>query len=231
LSLEAYQYVLCRMVASSEFRTLVQRRPTETFLGLELTERERTRLVSIANQSGMRVNTAIHRANRLATVAQTMPLTCFLISTRMQEVFDRYWSANPTESLQLPVECERFATFLERELQSGRIEDPYLGEIVSFERACTKLRFYTASELKEYRLSDEGLPVLVSIVHFRHDPIALLNSLSEVRIPAQIETGDFHLAIDWRSGEPDFRLLDGAGLRSLRRLIPRRDPSAGVVAP
>src|SRR5687767_463789 len=100
------------MVASSDFRTLVQQQPETALHDFNLTERERIRLISVAAQPGMRVNTAIHRANRLSTVAQTMPFTCFLLSTRMQAVFDRYWDAYPTESLQLPIECERFATFL-----------------------------------------------------------------------------------------------------------------------
>src|SRR5215203_2677992 len=151
------------MVASPEFRTAVQREPEESLARLDLTALEKRRLLSVAGQQGMRVNTAIHRANRLSTVAQTMPFTCFLLSTLMQDVFDRYWDAYPTENLQLPIECERFATFLNTELRSGRIEDPYLGEIVGFERACTQLKFYTGDELKEYGLSEEGLPLLVLI--------------------------------------------------------------------
>jgi hypothetical protein len=214
------------MVASSEFRMAVQRQPSETLAELDLSERERRRLLSVADQAGMRVNTAIHRANRLTTIAQTLPFTCFLLSARAQDVFDRYWAANPTESLQLPVECERFAAFLVTEIEAARIDDPYLSEILGFERACTKLKFYTGNELEAQGWSEDGLPLLVRIVHFHHDPVALLNALSESTIPASLDTGDFHLAIDYRSGEPDFRLVDAAGLSALEGLFPDRESSS-----
>lgn len=208
------------MVASSEYCALVRLHPEKALTGNELSDLERRRLISIANQRGMRVNTAIHRANRLASIAQTLPFTCFLISECRQEIFDRYWAAHPTENLQLPVESERFAKFLIEEIEEGRIEHPYLGEVVAFERICTKLRFYTESELEAQGWTQKGMPALVRVVCFRHDPVALLNALSESRIPPNVETGDFHLAIDFRTGDADFRLLDDKGIAALRELSP-----------
>lgn len=210
MSLEAYQHVLCRMVASAGYRGAVLSDPNPCFGDLELTPRERRRLLAVAAQPGMRVNTAIHRANRLATIAQTMPFTCFLLSTRMQDVFDRFWTANPTESLQIPVECERFAEFLETEIEAGRVDDPYVAEIVEFEKACTRLRFYTGDEIRLRGWSRDDLPPLVMVVRFRHDPVPLLEALSELKIPSDLPGGEYWIAIDFRSGEADFRVLDSA---------------------
>ena len=219
MSLAVYQEVFCRMVASLGFRERVLERPEEVFCGLDLTERERRRLLALAADPGMRVNTAIHRANRLAPLDQTLPFTCFLLGDRLRAVVERYWTENPSENLQSPVECERFAVFLTREIQAGGIIDPYVEEVLAFERICTQLRFYTEEELRGMGSLGEGLPPLVRLVVFRHDPVALLEALMNSEVPAEeLPTGEFHLLIDCRSGEADFRLVDAEGVAALRRL-------------
>src|SRR5262245_33601395 len=112
MSLDVYQETFCRMVASPAFRERIVQHPTEALSSLELTTRERNRLLAIAAQPGMRVNTAIHRANRLSPLDQTVPFTCFLLGEQLPAILERYWFENPTENLQLPAECERFAAFL-----------------------------------------------------------------------------------------------------------------------
>ena len=130
---------------------------------------------------------------------------------------ERYWTENPSENLQSPAECERFAAFLASEIREGRIADSYLEEVLTFERTCTELRFYTEEELRGIRSSND-LPPLVRIVAFRHDPVPLLEALANSQMPTDLPAGEFHLLIDCRSGEPDFRLLDAEGLAALRRL-------------
>lgn len=207
------------MVASPAFRERVLDGPSEALNGLDLTDRERQRLLAIAAQPGMRVNTAIHRANRLSPLDQTLPFTCLLLGERLRALLERYWSENPTENLQIPAECERFAAFLKGEIQAGRTADPYLEEVLAFERNCTELRFFTEAELRHRRLASDDLPPLVRVVTFRHDPVPLLEALAELEMPAaDITEGEFHLLIDYRSGEPDFRLIDAEGLASLCRL-------------
>ena len=114
MSLEVYQETFCRMVAMPAFRERIVQDPMEALHGLELTPRERRRLLTIAAQPGMRVNTAIHRANRLTPLDQTMPFSCFLLGDQLAALVERYWLENPTENLQLPAECDRFAAFLKQ---------------------------------------------------------------------------------------------------------------------
>jgi hypothetical protein len=78
----------------------------------------------------MRVNTAIHRANRLTPLDQTLPFTCQLLGERLADLLDRSWTGNLTENLQVPAECERFAVFLQREIDAGEIVDPYLEDVL-----------------------------------------------------------------------------------------------------
>ena len=216
MALEIYQQIFCRMVASHEFRERLAQDPDGALEGLDLTERERRRLMSLAADPGMLVNTAIHRANRLSPLDHTLPLTCFLLGERLRDVLHRYWSENPSENLQSPVECERFAAFLRGELRAGRLDGPYLDEVLEFERTCTELRFFTEEELRQSS-SGNALPPLLRIVSFNHDPVRLLESLAGREMPpADLAAGEFHLLIDCRSGEPDFRLLDAEGLAALR---------------
>ncbi|HWO02520.1 MAG TPA: hypothetical protein VNS63_24965 [Blastocatellia bacterium] len=59
----------------------------------------------------------------------------------------------------------------------------------------------------------------VRIVTFRHDPLPLLEMLANRELPTEdIIAGEFHLLIDYRSGEADFRLVDADGLDALRSL-------------
>jgi len=216
MALEVYQEIFCKMVAAPAFRERVLERSGEYLNSLDLTERERRRLLAIAAQPGMRVNTAIHRANRITPLDHSVPFTLFLLGERLRKVFERYWSENPTENLQIPAECERFATFLEGEIQAGRIVDPYIEEVLAFERTCTELKFYTEEELSRLTPAADDLPPLVRIVTFRHDPVPLLEALANRETPAaDITEGEFHLLIDCRGGEPDFRLLDAAALKAI----------------
>jgi len=207
------------MVASPAFRERVLERPGEVLDSLDLTERERRRLLAMAAQPGMRVSTAIHRANRLSPLEQSLPFTCFLLGESLPDLVERYWSENPTENLQIPAEYERFAAYLGGEIRAGRVAGPYLEEVLAFERACTELRFFTADELGRRASASAGLPPQVRIVTFRHDPERLLGALEKLEMPPpEIERGEFHLLIDCRSGEPDFRLLDEEAVTALRRL-------------
>lgn len=207
------------MVASPAFRDRVLEWPAQAWNSLDLTERERQRLLAVAAQPGMRVNTAIHRANRLSPLDQTLPFTCFLLGARLLGILERYWSENPTENLQIPAECERFAAFLIDEIKGGRLDDPYIEDVLTFERTCTELRFFTEAELRSLASAGDDLPPLVRIVTFRHDPLPLLEALANREAPpADIAAGQFNLLIDCRSGEADFRLVDAEGLAALRGL-------------
>jgi hypothetical protein len=223
MALEVYQEIFCKMVAAPGFRERVLEHSGEYLNGLDLTDRERRRLLAIAGQPGMQVNTAIHRANRITPLDHSVPFTLFLLGERLRDVLQRYWLENPTENLQIPAESERFAAFLENELQGGRIIDPYLKEVLAFERTCTELKFFTEDELQRANPAGDELPPLVRIVTFRHDPVQLLEALANTEMPpADMVEGEFHLLIDCRTGEPDFRLIDAEALKAI---FPDRDMS------
>jgi hypothetical protein len=55
------------------------------------------------------------------------------------------------------------------------------------------------------------------VVRFRHDPVLLLETLSRLEPPpGDLAEGAFHLVIDCRTGDTEFRLLDADGAAALR---------------
>ncbi|MEZ5354703.1 MAG: hypothetical protein R2762_18875 [Bryobacteraceae bacterium] len=205
MSIAVYQDVLCRMVAGAELRKRIAASPDEELRGYDLTERERRRLRAIAQQKGLAVSGAIHRANRLLPLHQALPYTCLLLGAQLRETVDRYWRDNPVENLQLPGESERFAEYLTAEIEAGRVSaGEFLEEVLAFERAATELRFFG------------GAGRAIRMVRFRHDPVPLLEALARRETPGPgIEAGEFHLLIDCRKGEPEFRLLDEGAAAAL----------------
>jgi hypothetical protein len=94
---------------------------------------------------------------------------------------------------------------------------PYLEEILEFERACAELLSSTEAELHVGGSSPDGVLPPVRIVAFRHEPQALLEALRHLQTPPPgIETGEFHVLIDYRSEKLEFRLLDAEGLAALK---------------
>ncbi len=215
MALDAYQEIFCRMTASTDYRSRLLDDPDSLFGIYDLTACEQRRLLAMARHPGMHVNTAIHRANRLTPLDQTLPFTCVLLGDRLGPILDCYWAMHPTENLQLPAECARFADFLEMELAAKRVIDPYLEEVLAFERSCTELRFFTEDELKSSLAKSETIPARIRIVRFRHNPEQLLEALLKLESPPLLEEGDYYLAIDARSGNPVFRMLDPKAVASL----------------
>ena len=76
VAFDAYQEVFCRMVAAADYCARLIEDADSVLANHVLTERAERRLTVMAAHPRMRVNTAIHRANRLAPLDQTLPLTC-----------------------------------------------------------------------------------------------------------------------------------------------------------
>jgi hypothetical protein len=110
-----FQQALADLVASPDrCRLLIDGGdPEQVFSGFELTARELARLVDVSRQPGMAANCTIYRSNRLTPIVVNFPDTCTALGTRLRDVMDRFWAANPTQNfVHFLVEADRFATFL-----------------------------------------------------------------------------------------------------------------------
>lgn len=114
MSLSAYQRSLARMVADPAFRRRVAADPAAALGGERLDARERRRLRGFADDPGMKVNTALYRANRLAPIFNSLPATTAELGDAIAPVLRGFWSSVELEDLQFPNEAARFVTYLRR---------------------------------------------------------------------------------------------------------------------
>ncbi len=74
----------------------------------DLTDRERARLLAIANHSGMAAACTVYRMNRLAPLAMNLPATLRALGPRCRDWVEDYWQAHPRGHAHFFVESERF---------------------------------------------------------------------------------------------------------------------------
>lgn len=181
-----------------------------------MNERERKRLLHSARQPGMKVCWALHRANRLASIHATLPLTCRALGSLLRREVDVFWSEALPKDLQFRPEAERFVSFLRSRMREGRLDIPVLDDLVSFELAVAELRFLHQGPIRETLTRSETLADASLILHplirllpFRSDPERLLEALTNERdIPTDLAAGDYHLLVDGRDEAMSIRLLD-----------------------
>lgn len=216
MSLAEFQRALTDLVASPErCRAALAdpRRLTETY---DLSEREWKRLLHSAQQPGMKVCWALHRANRLASIHATLPLTCRALGSLLRQEVDAFWSEALPKDLQFRPEAERFVSFLRSRMREGSLDLPVLDDLISFELAVAELRFMPQGTIRETLARSETLAGVSLILHplirllpFRRDPERLLEALTNERdLPTDLAAGDYHLVVDGRDEAMSIRLLD-----------------------
>lgn len=153
-----------------EFRDRV-RAGDEAALPGGLAEIERVRLLGIAADPGLDVNRTLHKGFRLGKLRALLPLTCSLLGSRalMREVA-AFWTVRPPSGFYFLPEAVEFCDFLSARPLRGK----YVREIVAFERATLELQ----------RARFDAPPP--QVVHFTHDPAALLRAVASGRRPRAI---------------------------------------------
>lgn len=135
MSLADYQRELARLVADPRHRGRVAAQPGAALAGSRLDARERKRLTAFARDPGMRVNTVLYRANRLAPIHAALPRTCAALDDQLAPVLTAYWRSRAIEDLQFPSEVARFAGFLRPRVGRGDLALPGLGALLAVELA------------------------------------------------------------------------------------------------
>jgi hypothetical protein len=139
VSLADYQRELARMVADPRHRRRIAAQPGAALAGSRLDARERKRLTAFARDPGMRVNTVLYRANRLAPIHAALPRTCAALGEQLGPVLTAYWRSRAIEDLQFPSEVARFAAFLRPRLGRRDLALPGLGALLAVELAVFEL--------------------------------------------------------------------------------------------
>jgi len=125
---------------------------------------------------------------RASMVVATLRLTSRLLMLTMgneglNSLLKEHWMLHPPQIF-ASSESNAFANYL----QSRKLEIPYLSEVLAYERGVL------AAIIDRKRV----------LVPFEHDPLALLRSLAEGRLPESLATGNFEIEVT-----PDSTILAG----------------------
>jgi hypothetical protein len=165
---------------------------------------------SRAVQPGMRVNTAIHRANRLTPIEQTLPFTCVLLGDQLGDVVDRY-------SRRIDRESAGAGGMRALRVVPARRDPPWRDrgslsqDVIAFERVSPSSAFAPAppsDHRPACRRSSASCP--------SHTILCRCSSaLGELRRrPTTCRRAS--IVVDCRGGEPRFGVLDDAGVAAFR---------------
>ena len=169
MSLAAFQSELARLVIDERWREEVRTAGPATLTG-DLTDRERRRLFQAARDPGLALTAKLVRSFRLGKILTLLPLTRSLLGDAVlgREV-RRFWAENPPRTFYALDEALAFAA----NLLGRRLYNPFVEEVVGFERALLELR----------RARPGNHPAPPQTIHFRHDPRVVLGALAEGRYP------------------------------------------------
>jgi hypothetical protein len=188
MSLADFQRAMADLSGSPAFCRQTHADPDDTLRAYALTDRERTRLASVAGQAGMAVNCTIHRTTRLVPLDTLLPLTCAALRAgpggALGAELDAYWSGASRPAIRFETEAARFVAHLENRVEHGRNAWPcpsvVLVELARLELATETLRITPRSDLA----SDGSAPGRCAarhrlhpdarMIHLDHAPDALL---------------------------------------------------------
>jgi len=221
MSLLGFQRAMADLAASPELCRRVRADAEPALAGYDLTPLEHRRVASVAAQRGMVINCRMHRSNRISSILTLLRGTVFLLGSQLRETADRFWAQYPTPDFTTRREIRRFATWLVAEVEAGRIDSPYLAELVQWELAHYELGLM-ARKRTLARLADDAqrwpdgplaLHPLVRVAVFQHDPAVLLQrAFRRDPLPwSDISEGEWYLLLDVREGHDVIALDDDTG--------------------
>jgi hypothetical protein len=228
VSLHAFQLALADLAASPALCARVADGSEAELAAYDLTAVERRRVAAVAGQPGMKVNCTLYRYNRVSTLTAVMPGAIHLLGPHARALADEFWAAARAD-VNMRREAERFAVFVRSEVARGRLESPYLLEVLEYEllrydvatRPRARLSAQVAADAERWPDAPLALHPLLGIARFAHDPLVLL-PLIDARSPlpyADVPEGDFHLLLDCRAGIYEQRPLDAETAQVLHAVI------------
>lgn len=203
MSMQAFQQALVDLTLAPRQARALREGDASAFAALDLTHRERTRLLDVASQPGISVHCSLSRGNRLEVIFGSFPMTCVLLRTAphgllpnphpnllrnlLDELFDEYRPTN----YQLAGEDSAFAELLRRKLATGALQIEYLDEIFAYELACAGLMHRRRSQAATHA------PV-ETVFEFAHSPGDLLPPLSRLQPPpAGLPRGSYRTTVSY----------------------------------
>lgn len=199
MTLSGFQLALCDAIATPELARQLRDLP-ESFLDrYDVTARERRRLIAMSRQPGLATSSAIYRLNRVTPLCEYLPMTSLILGDELVAHAEAYWESNGTD-LQFAPEVAGFGAFLSERCRTGVAPQPHLADVLGFEIAINDLRFRSGDSVVADRDRPAHVHPLIRVVAFAHEPLCLLEALSEGRVPDDVPAGEHYVLIDCRDG-------------------------------
>ncbi|WP_420130216.1 hypothetical protein [Longimicrobium sp.] len=229
MSLVAFQRAICDMAARPALCRRLLDEGAVVLAGYDLTPIEVQRLLSAADQRGMRMNCMLYRNGRLSPLVSQLPGTFHLLGFGLREVAEAFWVENPKVPRGVPGEMRRFAAFLRRRMAQGALREPLLGEVLDWEMETYELALLppertraSVAEAAERARPDAPLRPhpLVGVARFSREPFAVVRALAEKRPPPydHAQPGEYHVLVDFRGVQRALTPLDASVAAAFRAL-------------
>jgi hypothetical protein len=230
MSLAAFQRAMADMAAAPAMCRRILDEGASVLAGYDLTPIEVRRLVSAADQRGMRMNCMLYRNGRLSPLVSQLPGTFHVLGYGLRAVAEAFWMENPKLPRGVPDEIRRFAAFLRRRVAEGALTEPLLPEVLDWEMETYELALLPpertrASVAEAAARARPDAPLrphpLVGVARFTREPFAVVRALAEKRpLPYDdAEPGEYHVLVDFRGDRRGLEPLDArvaAAFRALR---------------
>ncbi|HLM67605.1 MAG TPA: hypothetical protein VK358_08770 [Longimicrobium sp.] len=229
MSLVAFQRAICDMAASPALCRRVLDEGAPVLAGYDLTPVEVQRLLSAADQRGMRMNCMLYRNGRLSPLVSQLPGTFHVLGYQLRQVAEAFWVENPKVPRGVPGEMRRFAAFLRRRIAEGALTEPLLPEVLNWEMETYELALLpperTKADVAEaVARARPDAPLrphpLVGVARFSREPFAVVRALTEKRpLPYDhAEPGEYHVLVDFRGMQRGLAPLDAGTAAAFRAL-------------
>lgn len=241
MSLVAFQRAICDMAASPAMCRRVLDEGAAVLAGYDLTPVEVQRLLSAAEQKGMRMNCMLYRNGRLSPLVSQLPGTFHVLGYQLREVAEAFWVENPRVPRGVPGEMRRFAAFLRRRIAQGGLPE-LLPEVLEYEMETYELALLpperTRADVAEAAArARPDAPLrphpLVGVARFSREPFAVVRALREKRpLPYDhAAPGEYHVLVDFRGVQRGLAPLDAGTAAAFRALRAGEPLPPGSAAP
>lgn len=228
MSLVAFQRAICDMAASPALCRRVLDEGAGVLAAYDLTPVEVQRLLSAADQKGMRMNCMLYRNGRLSPLVSQLPGTFHVLGYQLREVAEAFWVENPKVPRGVPGEMRRFAAFLRRRIAQGGLPE-LLPEVLEYEMETYELALLpperTRADVAEAAArARPDAPLrphpLVGVARFTREPFAVVSALREKRpLPYDhAAPGEYHVLVDFRGVQRGLAPLDAGTAAAFRAL-------------